>query len=129
MAIIQKDPETPNQAISIVASNPAHIQVSSFEFPGGVTQAQQIDLTPYQGGPFRLYLEHDGSLSTDLYADQYWLLAETVLPNKQYDNVPTGLQDENGNDVNELQEAALDLNDINITVFALPVVEPEPEVV
>ena len=128
MAIVQKNPETPNQAISIVANNPFHIQVNSFEYPGGVTQAQQIDLTPFQNGPARLYLEHDGSLSTDLYADHYWLLAETVLPEKQYNNVPTGMKDENDNDVNELQEASLDLNDFDITVFALPVVEPEPEV-
>lgn len=126
MPIVQKNPDVPNEVISI-AENPVIIQVAPFTFPGGITEAAVFDLTPFQGGPFRLYLDSDGSFSTDLYTDHYWLLVEAILPDKKYDNVPTGMKDEDGNDINELQEAVLDLNTIDVTVFALPEVEAEVE--
>jgi len=117
--IKQHDPDRPNEAIKIDA-NPACLSVQPISCPGGEAQAVVIDLTPLQGGPFRLYLDSDGAISTDLYSDHYWLLAEGMLPDKQYDNVPTGQVDENGQPVTTMAERLLDLNDIDITVFPLP---------
>lgn len=120
MAIIQQNPERPNEAISVNPDNSVQVTVQPFPFPGGECAGGSIDLTPFQGGPFRLYLEQDGSLSTELYSDHYWLLAETVLPEKRYDQVLTGQVDENGQSKTEMVESALNLNEIEITVFSLP---------
>ncbi|ABO49758.1 hypothetical protein Dred_1224 [Desulforamulus reducens MI-1] len=118
--IIQNNQDHPNEAISIDDKNPACLSVQPIAFPGGETQARVIDLTEFQGGPFRFYLDDDGALSTDLYKDHYWLLAEAILPDKQYDNVPTGQVDENDQEVTEMVERPLDLNKVDVTVFSLP---------
>ena len=89
-------------------------------YPGGDTASATIDLTPFQGGPFRLYLDSDGSLSTDLYRDHFWLLAEAVLPERIFDQEYTGQIDGNGQAITRMVERPLDLNMINVTVFPLP---------
>jgi hypothetical protein len=121
--IIQHDPNKPNEVISIDQASPHRLVVAAFRFPGGECAGGTIDLTPFQGGPFRLYLEKDGSLNTELCWDHYWLLAEAVLPEKQFDNQPTGRVDENGQPIMEMVERPLNLNDIQIILFPLPEVE------
>ncbi len=121
--IVQRDPNKPNEVISIDQASPNRLVVAAFRFPGGQCTGGAIDLTPFQGGPFRLYLEEDGSLSTELFRDHYWLLAEAVLPERQFDSRPTGMTDENGQPIMEMVERPLDLNDVQITVFPLPEVE------
>lgn len=118
--IIQHDLDKQNNAIAIDQAIPNRLVVAAFSFLGGECAGDDIDLASFQGGPFRLYLEADGSLSTELFRDHYWLLAEATLPEKQYDNVPTGQTDEYGNPKMELVERVLDLNDIDIFVFSLP---------
>ncbi len=119
MPITQHNPNKSNTAIEIDA-NPARLLVHPVPYPGGNTVGATIDLTPFQGGPFRLYLDSDGSLSTDLYRDHYWLLAEATLPNRRYDNEPTGQVDEHGQAIMTMVERQLDLNDIDVTVFPFP---------
>jgi len=121
--IVQREPNKPNEVISIDQTLPNRLVVTAFNFPGGECTGGTIDLTPFQGGPFRLYLEEDGSLSTELFRDHYWLLAEAVLPERQFDSRPTGMTDENGQPIMEMVERPLDLNDVQITVFPLPEVE------
>jgi len=123
MAIIQQNPEKPNGVLSIDQANPACLTISSFSFPGGNCSGGTIDLTNFQGGPARIYLDEDGSLSTDLYRDHYWLLAECVLPERQFEQRETGRTDEQDQPVTEMVEKPLDLNNIDITVFPLPEVE------
>jgi hypothetical protein len=120
---IQHDPEHPNLAIKVDDTDAACLAIHAIPFKGGVFEPKVINLTPFQGGPFRLYLDGNGELSTDLYGDHYWLLAETILPDKQYDTIGTGEVDDNGQEVTALLERPLDLNDIGITVFPLPEVE------
>ncbi|MGB9859206.1 MAG: hypothetical protein ACPLRM_01895 [Anaerolineae bacterium] len=118
--IVQRDPNKPNEVISIDQASPNRLVVAAFNFPGGECTGGTIDLTPFQGGPFRLYLEKDGSLSTELFRDHYWLLVEAVLPEKRLESQPTGMTDENGQPIMEMVEHPLDLNDVQITVFPLP---------
>ncbi|NPV27916.1 MAG: hypothetical protein HPY81_10920 [Firmicutes bacterium] len=120
MAIIQHDPSKPNQAVSIDQTNPARLVIAPFAFPGGNCPGGTIDLTEHQGGPSRIYLDTDGAISTDLYRDHYWLLAEAILPERRYDNEPTGQVDEHGQPIMTMVERPLDLNNIQITVFSLP---------
>jgi len=121
--IVQFDSKKTNEAISIDQDDRRILKVSQFEFPGGTCPGAAINLTPYQGGPFRLYLEKDGALSTALYHDHYWLLAEAVLPERQFESQPTGMTDETGQSVMEMVERPLDLDDVQIIVFPLPEVE------
>jgi|GEM_PF-1266725 hypothetical protein len=120
MAITQQNPEKPNEAVGVNPGNSAQITVQPFLFPGGTTSPAVYDLALFQAGPFRLYLEQDGSFSTDLYGDHYWLLAETILPETQYDQALTGQVDENDQPKTEMVERALNLNEIDIIVFSLP---------
>ena len=116
MAIIQYDPVHPNQAIGIDPDNPARLTVQSFAFAGKNTAAGAFDLTPYQGGPFRLYIESDGSYSTDFYSQHYWLLCEVVLPPARYVSQQT--DDPMGGGM--LMPVPLDLRDVDINVYPLP---------
>ena len=118
--IVQHDPARPNAAITIDAESPSRLAVAPFPYPGGQCQGNVLDLSAYQGEAFRLYLEADGSLSTELFRDHYWLLAEAVLPERRYEMVPSGQVDENGQPLTVLQEVPLDLGEIQITVFPLP---------
>lgn len=118
--IVQHDPDKPNNAITIDQANPGRLVVAPFPFPGGQCAGGVFDLTTFQSGPFRLYLDGDGSLSTDLYRDHYWLLAEVILPEKKFDSQPTGRVDENGQPIMVMVERPLDLNEVPITVFTLP---------
>lgn len=120
MAIVQHDTLKPNQTISVDPVNPARLAIAAFAYPGGNCPGTTVDLTGFQGGPVRIYLDIDGAISTDLYRDHYWLLAEAVLPERQYENQPTGQVDENGQPIMEMVERPLDLNDVQITVFPLP---------
>jgi len=120
MPIVQHDPERPNAVISIDQGDTGRLVVEPFDFPGGRCAGGTVDLTPFQGGPFRLYLEADGSLNMDLYRDHYWLLAEAILPERRFEQEPTGRVDEYGQPVMEMVERPLDLNEVDIVVFSLP---------
>lgn len=55
--------------------------ITACESPRGPVEAQQIDLTRYQGGVVRIYLSEDLKLTVNpRRADQYWQLAEFYLP-------------------------------------------------
>lgn len=60
---------------------------------------------------------------TSLFRDHYWLLAEAVLHERQFDSRPTGQVDEHGQPIMAIVERPLDLTDVQITVFPLPEVE------
>ncbi|MDQ7791266.1 MAG: hypothetical protein RDV00_03950 [Clostridia bacterium] len=118
--IVQHNPGKPNEAIDIDQTTSSRLVIAAFPFPGGECAGGRIDLTPFQGGPFRLYLETDGSLNTELFRDHYWLLAEAVLPERHFENQPTGMTDEHGQPVMTMVEQPLDLNDVEIMVYPLP---------
>lgn len=125
MAIVQFNPEAPNLDVSIGAENPAVLKVEGRTLPGGVVVAPaEIDLTPFQGGPFRLYVQDDGTLVVALEGVHYWLVAEGFLPERRSETVTSGEGDE---EVAEHVEIPLDLNEVEIVVYPWPT-ENEPEV-
>lgn len=118
--LVQHDPDRPNGFIAIRGS---HLLVSPFQAgqlhcPGG-----EFDLESYRGDTFRLYLDDDGSLSSDKNRDHFWLLVEAVLPSPRYVNVDTGRTDANGSTLFESLLAPLDLDDPEIQVVAFPLPE------
>lgn len=125
MAIVQTDPNRPNEQVVIKEGDPAVLQVLPFELPNGaMVQAQEFDLTEHQGKPWRLYAEADGSLSVALDGVHYWLVAETVLPERQFESLDGG--EGNGDGDAQHVELPLDLNDVDVLVYPWP--EDEQEV-
>jgi hypothetical protein len=115
--IRQQNPGKPNPNITIQGSK---LLISTFKVGDKTVKSKTLDLTPYQGGPFRLYLDADGSLSTELDRDHFWLLAEAVIPEQTFENDPTGQVDENGQAISRMVARPLDLANVEITVFELP---------
>lgn len=120
MVIKQQNPDNPNTVVSVHAEQPSKLVVEPFRFGEVVTKLVEFDLTAYQGKPFRLYVEEDGSFSVDPNRDHFWLLAEVLVPERMVESVPTGDETEDGQVVHQLMELPLDLNDVVITVFELP---------
>lgn len=118
MPIVQHDPQRPNLAVRIDQGSASCLVVEPFA--GGPADRQVLDLTPYQGGPFRLYLEQDGRLSTELEGDHYWLLAEAILPEPQWEMTATGEVDEYGQTRMVMRRLPLDLNAVEVRVWPLP---------
>lgn len=50
----------------------------------GPVRQQQIDLVPFAGTRMRIWLDHNGRLSTDPKKDHYWQLAQIDVPPLQY---------------------------------------------
>jgi hypothetical protein len=129
MVIIQHDPSKPNEAIRLAANKLVVVPFSagSINCAGGT-----FDLEPYQGKAFRLYLEEDGSLSTDINRDHFcstdinrdhfWLLVEVILPPQRYESVPTNEVDQNGTTIYKSVPVPLNLEaaDVQVIVFPLP---------
>lgn len=121
MAIVQRDPERPNEKVVIDPHNPAVLQILQHELPNGaVVQPRNINLTDYQGQPFRLYVEEDGSLNVALDGVHYWLLAEAVIPEREFETQDTGETDEEGASITQLVELPLDLHKVDIVVYPWP---------
>jgi hypothetical protein len=121
--IIQQNPDKPNTMVGVDQENSACLVVQAFDFLEGSSAGDSFDLTEMQGRPVRVYLDLDGSATIDATRDHYWLLAEAILPDCQFENKPTGRLDENGQEITDLVERPLDLNEVEITVFPLPEVE------
>lgn len=121
MAIVQQDPARVNNKVVIDPNNPAVLQILQHQLPNGaVVQPQSIDLTDYQGQPFRLYVEEDGRLNIALDGVHYWLLAEAVIPEREFDSQETSEVDEHGSPIVTHVERPLDLRNVDIVVYPWP---------
>lgn len=110
-----------NADFAIDANNTAVLKIGSYEYEGMKIPARDIDLTPYQGKMVRIYIEKDGSYSTDCGVHE-WLLIMGKVPEVTYKSVVDGT-DENGQPRMKQEELPIDLNDAEFTVFALPETE------
>ena len=106
--------------VHIDTLNPALLVVESFVVGEVQTEKRSFDLTAFQGGPFRLYVEETGELSTDINRDHYWLLAEAMIPERRVESVLVGAANENGEEKTIMQEVPLNLHQAAITTFVLP---------
>jgi hypothetical protein len=120
LAIVQTNPERPNEKVVIRQDNPAVIRVLQHQLPNGaMVQTQEFDLTEFQGKPWRLYVEEDGALSVALDGVHYWLLAEAVLPERRVETQEIGDGD-NGEPTIEHVELPLDLQEVDVLVYPWP---------
>lgn len=107
-----------NATFEVDSENTTVLKIGAYEFEGQQIPARSIDLTPYQGKMVRVYIDEDGSYSTD-HGTHEWLLIMGRIPSPAYKSVPDGT-DENGQLRLKSVEVPLDLNDVDFTVFALP---------
>jgi len=115
-----QDKTAKNIAVSVDKENPALLAIAAFTLNGVKVPERKLDLTEYQGKTFRLWAEADGSFSTAIQPEHYWLLIEGGIPEKKYMFVETGEMDERGESVKKMVEEPLDLNSVDFTVYALP---------
>lgn len=115
-----QDQSKENIQIAIDPANAAVMSVAAFTINDVRVPAQSFDLSRFQGETFRLYTEESGDLSTEKEQDHFWLLAEAKIPEKVLQNQLTGEVDEDGRDITQTIELPLDLNQVEITVYALP---------
>lgn len=120
-----QDKTAKNIAVSVDKENPALLAIAAFTLSGVKVPACKLDLTEYQGKTFRLWAEADGSFSTAIQPEHYWLLLEGNIPARKYQNVGTGTMDERGEEQQKMEELPLDLSDVDFTVFSLPEQEEE----
>jgi hypothetical protein len=118
--IIYQDKSKENIQVAVSTENTAVLNISAFTIKNTRVAAQNFDLTGFQGKAFRLYAEENGDLSTNKNQDHFWLLAEANIPERMMQSVSTGKTDVNGQEIIQSVEVALDLNKVDITIFALP---------
>lgn len=124
MPILQANLQMPNHDVAIDTANPALLRVGAHVLPNGVqVLAHEFDLTPYQGVPFRLYVETDGRLTPALEGVHYWLLVEAILPERRMEQQETGQVDGNGQPIVEMVEVPLDLHHVDVFVRPWPIEE------
>ena len=118
--IVYQDKSKENIQVAVSTENTAVLSINAFTIKNTRVAAQNFDLTEFQGKAFRLYAEENGDLSTNENQDHFWLLAEANIPEKVMQSVSTGKTDDNGQEIMQSVEVALDLNKVDITIFALP---------
>ena len=118
--IVYQDKSKENIQVAVSSENTAVLSISAFTIKSTRVAAQSFDLTEFQGKAFRLYAEENGDLFTNKNQDHFWLLAEANIPEKVMQSVSTGKTDDNGQEIMQSVEVALDLNKVDITIFALP---------
>ena len=115
-----QDKTAGNIAVSVDKENHALLTIGAFALGSVKVPARKIDLTAYQGKTFRLWAEADGSFSTAIQPEHYWLLIEGNVPERKYTSVGIGVMDERGEEQQKMEEVPLDLSDVDFTVFSLP---------
>lgn len=103
--------------------------VAPFELEGGIAcPGGSFELCEWEGGHFRLYLDDDGSMSTDDSRGHYWQLAEAEIPIRDTIMVETDQLDDNGVPILASEKQPLNVQeDVLINVWALPAQEEETE--
>jgi len=98
------------------------IEECRFEGPDGIKQpaAQSFDLTSYQGGMARLFLNVSGEYEINRKDDYDWIIAEVELPPAVVRLVDSGELDESGDPVMTPVEDPLDLSAMDVTVYPMP---------
>lgn len=110
-----------NDKVSVEGSMLSVVE-TRFEGPEGIKQpaAQSFDLTPYQGGMARLFLNASGDYEINRKDDYYYIVAEVELPPAVVRLVDSGEVDEAGDPVMAPVEDPLDLSAVDITVYPMP---------
>ena len=118
--IVYQDKNKESVQLTVDQTNKAVLNTAAFTINSTRVSAQSFDLTAFQGKAFRLYAEENGDLSTNKNQDHFWLLAEANVPERLMSSVSTGELDERGQEIMKSVDVPLDLNNVEIKVYALP---------
>lgn len=118
--IVYQDKNKESVQLTVDQENKAVLNTAAFTINSTRVSAQSFDLTAFQGKAFRLYAEENGDLSTNKNQDHFWLLAEANVPERLMKSVSTGELDERGQEIMKSVDVPLDLNNVEIKVYALP---------
>ena len=118
--IVYQDKNKESVQLTVDQMNKAVLNTAAFTINSTRVSAQSFDLTAFQGKAFRLYAEENGDLSTNKNQDHFWLLAEANVPERLMKSVSTGELDERGQEIMKSVDVPLDLNNVEIKVYALP---------
>ena len=118
--IVYQDKNKESVQLTVDQTNKAVLNTAAFTINSTRVSAQSFDLTAFQGKAFRLYAEENGDLSTNKNQDHFWLLAEANVPERLMKSVSTGELDERGQEIMKSVDVPLDLNNVEIKVYALP---------
>ena len=118
--IVYQDKNKESVQLTVDQANKAVLNTAAFTINSTRVSAQSFDLTAFQGKAFRLYAEENGDLSTNKNQDHFWLLAEANVPERLMKSVSTGELDERGQEIMKSVDVPLDLNNVEIKVYALP---------
>lgn len=118
--IVYQDDSRENIQATVDQGNAAILNIAAFTINSTRVPAHRLDLSAFRGKAFRLYAEGNGDLSTDQNHDHYWLLVEADIPELQLQSVPTGEVDEDDREITKMVEEPLDLNTVELKIYALP---------
>ncbi|MBW5445879.1 hypothetical protein GE107_07370 [Cohnella sp. CFH 77786] len=96
--------------------------VAPFTFGDSIKcQGGAFSLNEWEGQCFRLYLDADGSLSTDDTQGHFWQLAEAHVPPREIVMVETDERDDNDMPIVVSQKQPLNVaEDVTVSVWAFP---------
>lgn len=86
----------------------------------GKISQKTLDLTPHAGQRIRIWLDHDGTYSTDRHKDHYWQVAELDVPHMKYKTENTGKLDKDKQPAAITSAIPPDLRAVKIRKWDLP---------
>lgn len=107
---------------STITENGSKLVVAPFQFGDNIQCAGgEFDLNDWEGQWFRLYLDEDGTLSTDCCRGHFWQLAEAFVPVRKTVMVETEELDDQGIPVVVSSKVPIVVSeDVTVSVWALP---------
>lgn len=104
-----------------ISKNTESIRIGALDFPGvGQVGGHTIDLVQHAGQMVRVWLDRDGSYSTDPRQQHLWQIAEFQVPERQMEAQPVN-DPVSGEETTAMVALPLDLSAMQITTFDLPV--------
>jgi len=101
------------------------VRIAGHDCKIGKISQRTIDMTPYAGEYVRIWLEEDGSYSSNKHIDHYWQIAEMQVPEQKYQEINT--QEINTREMNtdatpviKVEQIPIDLSGVEIITFDLP---------
>jgi len=97
------------------------VRIAGHDCKIGKISQRTIDMTPYAGEYVRIWLEEDGSYSSNKHIDHYWQIAEMQVPEQKYQEIETKEMGTDSKPVVKREAIPIDLSGVGIITFDLPV--------
>ena len=92
----------------------AKVTIGALSCEIGQIPETTIDLSSHAGKRARIWLDKDGTYSTDPSSRHYWQVAELDVPYQSYTSVGTGKVDKDGEAITESVKDTLTLSKIRV---------------